>query len=255
MLRSLFIAFSMYSRLPVPHTEWHETDMRYALCFFPFVGLVIAALLYGWLWLCENYAALWGAGELLRTVPLLLVPIIVSGAIHLDGFMDTSDALCSFRPLEKRLDILKDPHIGAFAVISLLVYLAAASVIRFELCASWCASFVLSRILSGISVISFPCARQNGSLYAFAKGAAKRRVFVVLCAECIICVACMLFISLAGGCCLVLLAMLVFLYYRYMSVKQFGGITGDLAGWFVCELVLTMAQALVCILPVCLAGN
>ncbi len=252
MLRSLCIAFSMYSRIPVPHCEWREKDMRYALCFFPLVGAVLAALLFGWLWLWEKYSSVWGAGDLVRTVPLLLIPIAVTGGIHLDGFMDTSDALSSFRPLEKRLEILKDPHIGAFAVISLLlycaVYLASASLIRFESCAPWCAGFVLSRILSAIAVLCFPCAKKTGSLYTFAKGAARRRVLVLLCVELSVCVAFMLYCSPLCGLCLVLLALIVFFYYRVMSVRKFGGITGDLAGWFlcVCELALTVAQGVFC---------
>ena len=55
-------------------------------------------------------------------VALVLVPVIVTGGIHVDGLLDTSDALSSWRDREKRLEILKDSHAGAFAVITACVY-------------------------------------------------------------------------------------------------------------------------------------
>ena len=51
-----------------------------------------------------------------------IIPILITGGFHIDGFMDTQDAINSYKPREKKLEILKDPHIGAFAVISLLAY-------------------------------------------------------------------------------------------------------------------------------------
>ena len=48
ILKSLALAFSMYSKIPMPRVEWNEKNMRYALCFFPFVGAVNGALLFCW---------------------------------------------------------------------------------------------------------------------------------------------------------------------------------------------------------------
>ena len=47
IIKSFIIAFSMYSKLPMPHTEWNEEDMRYVMCFFPWIGIVIGAVVYG----------------------------------------------------------------------------------------------------------------------------------------------------------------------------------------------------------------
>ena len=54
LLKGLIIAFSMYSRIPVPQFEWKEEDMRYTLCFFPWVGAGIGAACYGWACLCAE---------------------------------------------------------------------------------------------------------------------------------------------------------------------------------------------------------
>ena len=106
MFRSLCIAVAMYSKLPTPRVDWDKKSLSWAMCFFPVVGVVIALLLGGWLKLC----AWLDFGPFLRSAVALLLPIAVSGAIHLDGFCDTSDALGSHQSREKKLEILKDSH-------------------------------------------------------------------------------------------------------------------------------------------------
>ena len=64
-------------------------------------------------------------GNLFFAIAMALIPVIVSGGIHLDGFADTVDALSSYGDREKKLEILKDPNTGAFAVIGLCVYFLA----------------------------------------------------------------------------------------------------------------------------------
>ena len=101
---------------------------------------------------------------------LFFLPLFVTGGFHMDGFMDTKDALSSYQGKEKKLEILKDPHIGAFAVIHLLSYLLLAlgfaSVIEgTKAVVAVSAAFFLSRCLSGLSVIHFPGAKKEGSLY------------------------------------------------------------------------------------------
>lgn len=253
VLRAFFIAFSMYSRIPVPHFVWQERDMRYALCFFPAVGAVIAVLSYAWLWLC----GLRGADGMLRPLVLLCIPLAVTGGIHLDGFMDTSDALSSFRGKEEKLAILKDSHIGAFAVIRLLgfvlLFLAGALVLppvvppaqspclSGGICrpaAAWTLLFVLARSLSGIAVVTFPAAKKEGVLYTFAQGAARLQVRCILVAEALLCAGAMCMLSPLYGGCIVVLSLVCFVRYLLMSRRQFGGISGDLAGWFVCTCEL-----------------
>ena len=119
MLKSIAAAFSMYSAIPMPYIEWDEKTMRYAFCYFPLVGAVIG--------LCEYLAFVLldmvGVGIMLKSCVAAVLPVIISGGIHIDGFMDTSDALGSHADREKKLEIMKDPHIGAFAVIALAVYM------------------------------------------------------------------------------------------------------------------------------------
>ena len=115
---SFIVAFSMYSKIPMPRADWTRENMKYSMCFFPWVGLVIGALEFGWF-----HLAVWlGFGTIFRTAVLVLIPVLVTGGIHLDGLLDTADAMSSWREKERRLEILKDSHAGAFAVIIGLCY-------------------------------------------------------------------------------------------------------------------------------------
>ena len=118
MLNSLFSAFLMYSRIPMPKTEWKEENRRYSLGFFPLIGVVICGILAFWRWLCLEK----GLGDIFFSVGAVCIPVLVTGGIHVDGFCDVTDARSSFASREKRLEILSDPHIGSFAVIRIILY-------------------------------------------------------------------------------------------------------------------------------------
>ena len=115
---SFKIAFSMYSKIPMPKSQWTKENMRYIMCFFPLIGAVIGGLT--WLW------GTWGMelvqSRLLYVILLALIPVFVTGGIHLDGLLDTADALNSYQPRERKLEILKDSNAGAFAGITALAY-------------------------------------------------------------------------------------------------------------------------------------
>ena len=248
LLRSLAIAISMYSKIPVPTVDWNEKNMKYAMCFFPVVGAAAGGLqlLIGYLLL--KYTS---CGNLFFAIAMALIPVIVSGGIHLDGFADTVDALSSYGDREKKLEILKDPNTGAFAVIGLCVYFLADtalwSEVTVELLPVIACTYMLSRSLSGISVVSFRAAKNSGLLRTFQDGAQKKRVRMVLIVWACVCGGIMLYLSWKTAVIVILAALFVFLYYYRMSRKQFGGITGDLAGYFlqVCELAM-LAGAVLC---------
>ena len=235
ILRSLCIALSTYSKLPVPQVEWSEENMRYSMCFFPLVGLVIGLLLMLWLRLADALQL----NALLRGAGGCAISVLVSGGIHLDGFCDTTDAIASYGAPEMRLDILRDPHVGAFAVIRCgLYYLLLAGALA-ELHADrvgWAAAlgFVLSRAMSGFGVVSLKGARKEGFLQTFADAAQARTVRGALLGTVAAAALLMVILAHLPGLLAVLGAAGCFFYYRRASYKHFGGITGDLAGWFLC---------------------
>ncbi len=242
LLRSLCSAFLMYSRIPVPQVEWKEENRRYSLCFFPLIGIVIGGLILLWYKLCGFFSA----GEILFAVGCTAIPVAVTGGIHIDGFCDVSDAVASCTPKEKMLEILKDPHIGSFALIRLCIYFLLQTALFTEInCFSLlfvCAlSFVESRAWSGLAAVTFPNARGGGSLQNFSDPAHKRITVIVEIIYLIISAAAMIMTDPFCGAAAFLCSAAVFVYYRIFSSRFFGGITGDLAGYFLqlCELWVT----------------
>lgn len=238
VLRSLAIAFSLYSRIPMPQFIWKEEDMKYTLCFFPWVGAVIGGLVLLWDSLCRWF----GMGDLCRSCVMLVIPLWITGGFHADGYMDTSDALSSYQPKERKLEILKDSHIGAFAVIRLvmvlLVFLAAVSELRSTQAVQVLAvSFYLARVCSGLAAVNFRSAKHEGMLFYTASNAARIRCNAALVVQLLAAVTLMCCICVPYGLAAAAAAAMCFGYYRWRSYREFGGITGDLAGYFVviCE--------------------
>ncbi len=248
--KALCISFSIYSKIPMPHFEWKEKEMRYQLIFFPWVGAVIGLLLVFWQWVVG--AA--GIGKIAFVLVAGAIPLLVTGGFHVDGFMDTMDALKSYKSREEKLEILKDPHIGAFAVLMLaaagLVFLAALSELDPAVLPAFAGCFFLARALSGIAVFTFPGAKKDGMLHTFrtaAESRARKTVLFFLILQAVLCTGLMIFLHPLAGAVMAVAAFLVFVYYRVMSVRQFGGITGDTAGYFVTvsEIAMTAAAAVV----------
>ena len=164
VLETIEVAFAMFSALPVPQPVWNEKNMRYAMCAFPLVGFACAG--FWWVW----SAACWyfSVPYLLQGAGLCLIPVLVTGGIHLDGYADTCDALASNAGPAKKQEILKDPRCGAFAVIRLctyfVAYLALCEALEPSPQALWCMgwAFVLERALSGLSICRFLAAHLSG---------------------------------------------------------------------------------------------
>lgn len=243
---TIAVAFSMFSAIPMPQFEWNGRNMRYALCAFPLIGAVIGLACMAWAKLCVIFAL----PPILRGAVLCLLPVIITGGIHLDGYADTWDARASHASPERRLEIMKDPHLGAFAAIHIGCYL----VMSFALWASLptyydyliLLSFCLSRTLSALAVASFPMAKNTGLAYTFANAADKKRVRAVLAVMLVVVSAGMIILNPCGAV-MIAAAGLVFLRYYLMAKKDFGGINGDLAGWFLQAAELAMLAALVAV--------
>lgn len=246
VIRACIIAFGTYSKLPVPYFEWKEEDMEYSVCFFPFVGLAVGAAEWLWLWVCNKF----GIGGISKAAAVIIINIIITGGIHIDGYMDTMDALHSYQPRDKKLQILKDAHIGAFAVIMLLVYIlvyaGALPEINYDISPLFACTFVVSRIFSGFSVLLFKGAKKEGMLYSFSKSAKRNTVSAILIMEFLLIAAAGVYLYAVKAVVVICGMFAVFLYYRYKSYKEFGGITGDLAGWFLC--LCEMMGTIICVI-------
>ena len=239
IVRAFFMAFGMFTSLPCPWRPWDEDARDMMLVTLPIVGAVL-----GLLW-----AALGSLGDalLVPTLNAALVaalPWLLTGFIHLDGYMDTCDAILSWRPLEQRLRILKDSHTGAFAVVGLglLMMFSYASTVSLSGEALRTLLFipVISRCGSAFCVLSLKPI--GHSEYAETEGKAAQRM-AVIAMWLIAMVTCWLWlgrpvITLAVETLAYALAML----WGYRTLK---GVSGDVAGFAltVSECAALMALA------------
>ena len=221
-------AFAMFSKIPMPMVDWKKENIKYMMCFFPFVGTAIGILT-------------WLAGGIL---------VLVTGGIHLDGLLDTADALSSWQTRERRLEILKDSHAGAFAIITACVYFILWLGAWDQLLGNYngicimSLGFMMSRCLSGIGVITFPKARTDGTVAEFSRNASEIAVRNVLITMFVILAALMIWVDPVLGVLAAVSALLVFWWYHHMALKYFGGTTGDLSGFFLCICEVVMALVL-----------
>lgn len=254
LLNGLLVAFSLYSAIPVPQVNWKKETMRRALSFLPLVGVCIGGAEWAWFRFC-----VWrDASALFYAAGATILPVFLSGGIHLDGLCDTCDALCSYGDREKRLAILKDPHIGAFGVLWLALFLLAETACFAQLYQTPAAmpvvltGFALARAAGGRKIVAMPCAKHTGLAQLFAENSDRKTVATTLTAELIFLAVLTVFWQWHTAGSMLPASGLLLLYFwdalhERLCKKQFGGITGDLAGFFisVSELLL-LATAAVC---------
>lgn len=255
MLESLIIAISMYSAIPMPRIDWREDNMRWSLGCLPVVGIICSALVFGW----TKLALFSGAAPLLFAALAIILPLIISGGLHMDGFLDAADAIFSRRDREKKLAIMKDPNSGPFAILSCcgLLLLEAGAwcqlLAKPALLPAACVVYILSRSLVVVAGSRFPYTPSSTLGILFASRAAKG-VSILGIAETVLSVILLLgagfwggglYGLLAGGV-TALIALAVFGWYKHMTHKQFGGITGDLLGFFTefSQMIMLLSLAL-----------
>lgn len=233
VLKGLVIAFASYTRIPMPQVDWSEENRRWSMCFFPLIGVVVGGWIWLWLALCDGLHI----GPFLRGAIGAALPLLVTGGIHMDGFMDVTDAMSSWQTKEKRLEILKDSHVGAFAVIACGAYLLLMAGLLSECTAAQglglTAAFVLSRSMSAYAMVALPQAKKQGMLADNARNADHHRVrlaswgWFAAAAVAAVCGLGWYGLALPAG------ALACLGWYAHRAKKYFGGISGDQAGWYV----------------------
>ncbi|MDR0446399.1 MAG: adenosylcobinamide-GDP ribazoletransferase [Oscillospiraceae bacterium] len=258
IFKSVIAAFSMFSRIPMPQIEWSEGTTRYIMAAFPLVGVVLGGLMLAFLRLCD----FWELSPVLRALGMTLLPLAVTGGIHLDGLCDTCDALGAAVSPERRREILKDPRAGAFGVIGVVTYLlgyfALALAVNFDGGYReflYCLGFIVSRMLSADAILCFNPA-PDGTGRTFHDAAAKktsRAILVVFAALAGIAMYAAPVLmspadsradvkwnswSLVASALWLFASALCYAVLRHTAKRKFEGMSGDLAGWFLqrCEL-------------------
>ncbi|KIL49719.1 adenosylcobinamide-GDP ribazoletransferase [Jeotgalibacillus soli] len=233
----LILAFQFFTTLPIRREiSMNEHTIPWMIGSMPIVGAAVGGATIA---LVHAAATVFDASALITSFVIWISFICWTGGLHLDGWTDVSDAYFSYQSMEKRHEILKDPRVGAFGVLSLVVLLVAKAVFlvdvthRFGVEAVWLIWIpVLSRLMMALFLVRLPLARKDGLAYFLRQSLKQKHVILPLLTALFLLFLpfifmhgdWMLLVLLAGGWFIFLIVFIRF------AQKEFGGITGDLLG-------------------------
>jgi adenosylcobinamide-GDP ribazoletransferase len=226
---------------PVIKRLFTPQEMGRAVAYYPLVGLVIGGVLVGAGKLFSFFLP-----PLVSTALLLAVWVLSSGALHVDGFLDSLDGLLGGFTPESRLSILRDEHKGAFAVaggvlLFLVKFSAMVSLANWRVPALLLAP-MLGRWVISLAIVAFPYARPEGLGKVMKEHAGRLQAGLATAFMLVAAGLAAGFYGLAA--CAV--ALLVGLLVVWFTLKRIPGLTGDIYG-ALCELVETAVLLVFCV--------
>lgn len=243
ILESIVVAFQFLTRLYLPiNVEWDTANLRRSLMWFGFVGAFIGVILAGAMTLFNRFDLI----PAVSAIIILLIWIFITGGMHIDGISDMADGFFSMRDKEKTLEIMKDSHIGAFGVITIVFLL----LIKFEMLKEFiiieknvCLLILpptIARIAAGLVLSFYETTKKSGLGYTF--HSSDPRIFwaigfvVTLIISSILNIKSLIFIGIA-----ILASNLMALWAK----KKIGGLNGDIYGAIV-ETVEVIGMVFIC---------
>ena len=222
-------ALQFLTRIPVPRGEYRVEE---SVVWLPVVGLVLGAILAS----VDGVLRTLGVDPLVISTAIVVLLLALTGALHADGLMDTCDAVFGHASPERRLEIMRDPHVGAFGVVGLVCVVALKIAAVYGLPAAIrLQTLILAPTLGRWAIVLlatlFPYGRASG-LGAPLKVAATPRILAV--ASLLPLAGCITVgpVGIACG----LIASVVALGLGRWLVRLLPGLTGDSYG-AACELV------------------
>ena len=226
------MALGMFCAIPLPRRVWDISCMRLMLPCLPIIGILLGLIWWG----LAELLVLSGIHIILSVAILTVIPFLLTGFLHLDGYMDTSDAVFSRRPLEEKLRILKDPRSGAFAIsmTSVLFVMQFASVYAVIDFGQRLTPFifipVISRCCASTALLCMKSIQQSNYANMFKRNTKASHKFFVLVIALLVISAAYWFSGLLGLAVVtsVIAGFIVAMAYSYNKIK---GVSGDLAGF------------------------
>ena len=243
ILESIVVAFQFLTRLYLPiNVEWNTANLRRSLMWFGLVGSFIGVILAGAMTLFNRFDLI----PAVSAIIILIIWIFITGGMHIDGISDMADGFFSMRDKEKTLEIMKDSHVGAFGVITIVFLL----LIKFEMLKEfiiieknvWLLILppTIARIAAGLVLSFYETTKKSGLGYTF--HSSDPRIFwaigfiVTLIISSILNIKSLIFIGIA-----ILASNLMALWAK----KKIGGLNGDIYGAIV-ETVEVIGMVFIC---------
>lgn len=234
---SVLLTFQFFTVLPV-HKEipLTKTTITGMFAFLPWVGAIMGSLVAASIYSLTEWTA---SSEVLLAFVVVGLFALFTGGLHLDGFIDMGDAYFSYRDREKRLEILDDPRVGAFGVMSVLFLVLGKLVVLHELLvqdklALWSLLFIplITRVGMSFYFMSMKCSKEKGLAYFFRTHIKPGVLISLMVVTLILAISGVVYVTggiLAPLVLLVVLAVAL-LVFRQFTLRNFGGVSGDLLG-------------------------
>ena len=226
-MNSFLVGLQFLTRIRiVRQTVWTAEDFGRSTRFFPLVGLVLGICYALAAWILISVLGM----RALTAALLLILPLLLTGGLHADGFMDTADGVFSGRERERKLEIMKDSRVGSFGVVAfvLLMFLQFALLLDMSpplLVSVFFVMPIIGRMAMVLAVSCFPYARADGMGKTFADMADRGTVAIAAVTTSVLVIPIGLLATLA----LVLGIVFALLFCRWMTAIL-GGVTGDVYG-------------------------
>lgn len=240
VVNGLLLAFQFFTVLPIhkelPLTKKTITAM---FSFLPWLGAIMGAIIAAIFYMLQTYTDI---SPMLTGFLLVFGYIIWTGGLHVDGFVDMGDAYFSYRNVEKRIEILDDPRIGAFGAMSLVFLILTKIFFISELVGHQDFNVIwliivpfLSRLGMSIYFIQTKCSKEKGLAYFFKQHLQTKSWLINTIISTI--VGTVLIVWISGQWQLMVALLIVVIaaafFYKWWTIRNFRGSSGDLLGAFI----------------------
>jgi len=246
-MKGLMLLFQFMTRLPVPgKPKYDAEEMGRSFKFFPIVGMVIGLILWGaYLGLAhfiDNKYAL--------ALLVILLEVVLTGGLHLDGLADTFDGIFSYRSKHRMLEIMKDSRLGANGALALIIGFLLKIFLLVEVgFPALLIIPVIARLNSVVNAGVAKYARPTGMGKALVTNTNASGVIVatILTVGFTLGVGGILGGSIVGWLLTIPVAMILGVYFAKLMERKIGGITGDTMGAVVemTEVVVLFTAAII----------
>jgi len=234
ILKSFLMALGMFSTIPVPRNSWNDKYMNLVILNLMLVGFFIGSIWF----ILTSFLLTMDMPILITSSLVLLIPFFLSGFLHVDGYMDTADAIFSRRDTSEKRRILKDSSVGAFAVIALVcLMLLQFSIIHTILMQNRCLFIfifitIISRAVAGLAVLNLKPISETGYMATFKLNTDIRHSIVIV----LTIVITLIIAYIVGGVDLIaplIISLIASAFMTFYVYKQLQGFSGDLCGWVI----------------------
>ncbi|MDD2585886.1 MAG: adenosylcobinamide-GDP ribazoletransferase [Syntrophomonadaceae bacterium] len=227
-MKAFQVAVSFLTRIPVLGVgNVQSNTLSKSIIFFPIVGGIIGAVIAGVYLLLEPFVP-----RSVLSVFIVAVPIFMTGGIHFDGLLDTSDGIFSGRSRERSLEIMRDSRVGSMGVIAGILNVFLRYSVLIELPGAILPMLLITQPVTGrwvmaMAVYFFPYARKEGGL---GQGFTTKKEISNIIISSLFALVIILVANGISGIVIALIAVSVALLIACWVAGKLGGLTGDVYG-------------------------